>query len=343
MIPRPVLALALLVACGPRPFTPQTVVDSVRVLSSRTETPYARPGEDVSVDLLVADGRANRTKPLTVGWLPLLCVNPAADLYFACFAQDGAVVGASGVADAGAGSGGAGLPAGFDLASLVGTDITDFLVKGERFSFTMPADAIVRHSSTEKDYGLVILFNIACAGRVRIAPIDPAAGQQQMPLECVDETGQKLGAEDYTVGFTRVYAYPDRRNANPTIAGVTYQGQPVDLTAGVTVPVCTTPTRTECDPLKFDVDSPAESQEEKTGEVLLDGTVPREQVYAQYYSDNGLFTQDARLLYDSATGLVPDRAADLLAPQSASTGRVWVVVKDDRGGTSWVQFPLRAE
>lgn len=346
MIPRRFILLALLVACGPRPFQPQSVIDNVRVLASKTDTPYALPGEDVTVDLLVADGRRTKPRPLVVGWLPLLCINPAADLYYACFAPQTRVVGATGVvADPAAPAPATpGLPSGpLDLGSLAGTDITDFLVKGERFSFTMPEDAIIPHAQSGQDYGLVMLFNIACAGRVRIAPIDPAAGTQQMPLECVDENGTKLGADDYIVGFTRVYSYRDRRNGNPAISRVLYRGQPVDLNTGITVPLCTESRRIECDTLELDVDTPAESQEEKTGETLLDGTVPREQVYAQYYSTLGIFTQDARLLYDSASGLVPDRAVDFIPPANPGLGRIYVVVKDDRGGTSWVDFPLRAE
>lgn len=351
MIPRRFFFLALLVACGARPFLPQSVVDNVRVLASKTDTPYALPGENVSVDLLVADGRRTKTRPLVVGWLPLLCVNPAADLYFACFAPQTRVLAATGALpipvdpDAGAPSATTpSLPAGaLDLGSLAGTDITDFLVPGERFSFAMPDDVVIPHARSGTDYGLVFLFNIACAGRVRIAPIDPAAGVQQMPLECVDENGQKLGADDYLVGFTRVYSYRDRRNGNPSISRILYQGKPVDLGAGITVPVCTESRRADCDTVELDVDAPAESREEKTGETLIDGNVPREQVYAQYYSTSGIFTQDGRLLYDSASGLVPDRAAEFIPPAGAGTGRIYVVVKDDRGGTSWVDFPVRAE
>lgn len=351
-ISRGIFVLAALVACGPRPFQPQSVIDGVRVLASRTDIPYALPGENVNVDLLVADGRAQRTRPLVVGWLPFLCVNPAADLYFACFAPNTRVIPQNGTLPAAPTSdGGApapaapGAPAGpIDLGSLVGTDITDFLVQGDRFSFAMPTDVIEPHPTTNTDYGVVFLFNIACAGRVRVAALDPEGGEQQMPLECVDERGAKLPASDYIVGFTRVYSYRDRRNANPIISQVLFQGQPVDLGAGVTMPVCTKPRRLDCDKVEFDVDSPPESQEEKTGESIPGGGgVPREQVYAQYYSTNGLFTQDARLLYDTGSGLVEDRAAELLPPTAPGAGRVYVVVKDDRGGTNWVDFPLRAE
>jgi len=344
MSPRRFLLLAGLVACGARPFTPQTVVDNVRVLSSRTDLPYAQPGESVNVDLLVADGRPDQSRAVTVGWLPFLCVNPAADLYYACFAPQAQVVPSTGtLAEPAPAPGSGAAPTGpIDLARLVGTDITDFLVKGDRFSFVMP-EAIVPHENNATDYGVVFLFNIACAGRVRIAAPDPEGGQEQMPLECVDESGTKLPASEYTVGFTRVYSYRERRNANPVISRILYQGQPVDLATGITMPACTESKRLDCDTVELDVDSPAESQEPKLGETLLTGEVPREQVYAQYYSTTGLFTQDARLLYDSATGLVTDRAAEMIPPATPGLGRIYVVVKDDRGGTSWVDFPLRTE
>lgn len=355
-IPKRVLLLAALFACGPRPFQPQSVIDGVRVLASRADVPYALPGEAVNVDLLVADGRPTQTRPLVVGWLPFLCVNPSADLYLACFAPTTRIVAANGSlpapspngdggaeADAGSPSTPSLPPGAIDFGRLAGTDITNFLVQGTRFSFTMPEDAIEPHASTQTDYGLVFLFNIACAGRVRIAALDPTAGQQQMPLECVDESGNALPASDYVVGFTRVYSYRDRRNQNPTISRVLYQGQPVDLATGITVPVCTKGRRLECDTVEVDIDSPPETQEEKTGEIVPGRGVPREQVYAQYYSTTGLFTQDARLLYDTGSGLVTDRAADLIPPGAPGLGRIYVVVKDDRGGTDWVDFPLRAE
>lgn len=333
------LPLCAALACGPLPFDPQSSIEGVRVLASRTETPYALPGEDIDVELLVVDGRRERPRPLVVGWLPLLCINPAADLYLACFSPDTRVQLASGViGSASPPTGGQGL----DIGALAGTDITGLLTPGPRFSFTMPDDAIIKHPNG-RDYGLVVLFNIACAGRVRIAKLDPAAGQQQMPLECVDDAGNVLGANDYVVGFTRVYAYTDRRNQNPQITGVTFEGKPIDLSVGVEVPTCTKKLRTECESYDFDVLSNPDAQERKLGETPQNGEVSREQVYAQLYTTTGLFSPEALLLFDAVTGAVDDRRASFIPPAQPAEGRIYVVLKDDRGGTSWVDFPVRVK
>lgn len=329
-LPWSLFALVSLAACGKAPFPPQNELQGVRVLSSRTETPFAKPGEQVDIDLLVADARPDRSRPLVVGWIPVLCTNPTADVYAACFAGD-------------AMGGGAGGMGGFDVASLAGTDITDFLTQGTRYSFTVPDDVIVSRPNIATDYGLIILFNIACAGRVRIAPLDAERGAQQMPILCVDEQGQQVSTDEYVVGFTRVYAYAERRNQNPVISSVSFQGQPIDLEQGIRVPRCTAERRIECDAVEIDVDVPAESQEPKEGERNDQGETPREQVWAAYYTTAGRFQQDIRLLYDNVSGLVTDRPAEYIPPPFATDGRMYVVVKDDRGGTSWVDFPLRVE
>jgi hypothetical protein len=102
-------------SCSPAGFQSSTVIDSVRILASRASEPRARPGDTVTLDLLANDGRVNPVGTMGLFWLPIPCVNPPNDAYYACFAQlvagggdagvllsAGAGTGASASADAGA-------------------------------------------------------------------------------------------------------------------------------------------------------------------------------------------------------------------------------------------------
>ena len=129
-------------SCSPAAFQSATVIDTVRILASRASEPRARPGDEVTLDLLAFDGRINPVGKMEISWLPILCVNPANDAYYACFASlagrgdGGALVGAGASADAGAADAeaitDAGVAAGEGLAGLLrpGVDLTPLLVQG---------------------------------------------------------------------------------------------------------------------------------------------------------------------------------------------------------------------
>ena len=54
-----------------------------------------------------------------------------------------------------------------------GVDLTPFLPHGPTYEVTLPADIITSHPKVEgaaAPYGLVIVFNIACAGHIEIEP-----------------------------------------------------------------------------------------------------------------------------------------------------------------------------
>ena len=55
------------------------------------------------------------------------------------------------------------------------------------------------------------------------------------------------------------------------------------------------------------------------------------------------FDNDARLLFDTKKGRVPESDVKYRAPGSPGEGTVWAVVHDNRGGTSWVVVPLHVK
>ncbi len=328
-------------SCGPADFEPQSKLASVRILASRADKPYAKPGEAVHLEVLAVDGRADQTRPMKLYWLPFVCENPAKDAYYACFAPP-----ASGAADAGAAAGSDGGGGGASAALRLlrpGVDLTPFLKTGPTYDITMPADAVTSHPHVEgidTPYGVAILFNVACAGHLEIVASDPSTGPQQVPLACFDENENKLDPSQYVIGFTRVYAYDTRANANPVIDHVSFEGNPVDLTHGIDMDHCATPKRRDCPELKLDVTVTPDSWEVNPSDKDPNGNVRHEQIWAAYFSSIGQLASDARLLYDPAQGLVSGSEVKYQAPNEVGDGTLWIAVHDNRGGASWVSVPI---
>src|ERR1019366_736127 len=97
-------------SCAPSGFADPTLVQTVRILASGADQPYAAPGADVTVNVLAYDGRKTQTEPMTMYWLPFVCENPLDDAYYACFQQfaseaAGSYDGGAPHGDAGAGAG----------------------------------------------------------------------------------------------------------------------------------------------------------------------------------------------------------------------------------------------
>jgi hypothetical protein len=323
-----------LLFCGPSDFDPQSKIAGVRILASQADKPYAKPGDTVHLDVLTVDGRTDKSKPLTLYWIPLVCENPTNDAYYGCFAPPSG--------DAGASDGG-GMEGGLALLR-PGVDLTPFLKTGPTFDFTMPADAITAHKVTpglDAPYGLAILFNVACAGHLEITDTNPATGQQQVPIGCFDDDKNQVDPSQYVIGYTRVYAYTDRTNANPVIDHVTYQGDTVDVAKGVDMERCKTEKRSDCPEVTFDVVVPEDSWELNPSDKDPDGTIRHEQIWAAYYASVGQLEGDARLLYDPARGKIDGSEVKYQAPNEAGEGTVWIVVHDNRGGANWAVVPIR--
>jgi hypothetical protein len=332
-------------ACGTG-FEPESLVDSVRILASQADHPYATPGQTVNLQVLAYDGRQIKPAPMKVWWLPFVCNNPTDDLYYACFSAFG----------------GGGVDAGPDAANPLGTpdggasglgalkpgvDLTPLLVEGATFSFTVRSDLISSHppsmSMGQQPYGLAIAFNIACAGHVELLPVDPSSPNPlQVPVGCFDANHNQLGPQDYVIGFTRVYAYTTLTNANPVISQVTFNGNPVD-DAGVSVPHCTTSKTQNCPGTSLDTVVPPSSQEPDPADLGPDGTARSEEIWVDYFTTAGSLDDDARLLYDAVQGQQTDTATKYHAPQTAGSSMLWAIVHDNRGGTAWQQIPVELQ
>lgn len=356
-------------SCAPKEFPSGSQVTSVRILASSADPPYATPGSPVRVRVLAFDGRANKTQPMNLSWLPFVCKDPPNDAYYACFQQfaagggrvDGSPGGSAGsaLADGGTARGGValvsecnatGLPDAGALSALApGVDLTPLLAQGDCVDFVMPADAITAHTSAPAPpvpYGLAILFNIACAGHLELVPRDPD-NVQSPPIACFDAQHNRLGPDDYVLGFTRVFAYGTLENTNPTIDHVEVRGQPVDLDpdaaadAGFDIDHC--PAGSRCEQVPIGPVVPASSQEPNPLVHDVKGNELKEQIWAEFFSTLGSFTSDSRLLYDPAMGSVgtpADTDSKFEAPDHAGDGTIWIIVHDNRSGATWTTVPV---
>jgi hypothetical protein len=310
---------ALACACGGQSFDPGSVVESVRILATQADKPFAMPGETVTLRMLAADGRADRSTPMALSWLPQVCENPPHDLYYACYPT-------------------------FARQFAPGEDLTSRLVSGASWSFTMPPDAVTAHvpvPGQTQGYGLVFAFAIACAGHVEYVPPPPGSPATN-PFGCFDGAHRALGADDFVFAVTRVYAYASLRNANPVIDHLTFGGAPVDPMAGIGVAHCTASSESRCSTTDLDTAVPDSSWELDPGDVDASGNVSHETLWVDYYLTAGRVKTDSVLLFDAHGGRVSSSADPFDAPLSAGDQTLWAVVHDNRGGASWVGVPVHA-
>lgn len=310
--------LALLAGCAPPSFDPSSLVDSVRVLAVQSDAPYASPGQTVTSEALVVDGRPEQAAPVKVFWLPEPCVNPPDDAYYRCFA---------------------GLRAEFRPDA----DVEAALSAGTRFSFRMPEDVIVPHLRSDTPYGLAVLFTIACAGEVRYQPPRSGASPDAVPFACFDDAGQPLGNDAFVFAYSLVYSFSDRGNHNPELSQLTFGGVAVDPAAGITVPHCTKSKESDCSATKLDVVVPDSSQEPDPSNRDAAGAILKEQLTVQYFATAGAIQNDVTVVFDPRRGRLANTGDEFRAPRAAGEYRLWAVLRDDRGGTNSLEVPLHVQ
>jgi len=304
--------------CGSN-FTSETLIDSVRVLAVSADPPYAPPGTTVKMDMLAFDGRPTQPAPMVTSWLPQVCFDPPGDNYYGCF------------------------PA-FAGSFRDGADLTSALTAGSSFSFTMPEDVITSHSSTRgaDAYGLAVVFSFACAGHVEYTPSAAGDRPDGVPFGCFDASGARLGADSFVFSYAQVYAFTDRKNANPVITGLTYQGQIVSPSAGIPMARCTRSSIDDCPKASFDTVVPASSQEPDPG-ASSPGRAVKEEIWVDYYLTAGKVKNETVILYDPLAGKLSGTVDDLSTPQRAGDAELWAVVHDNRGGVSWEQVTMHVQ
>jgi hypothetical protein len=326
-IAAPVALLSLaLSGCGTN-FDPPSLVESVRLLAIAADEPYAAPGDTVNMTALAFDGRADKPlrltaaagqpSPMQVYWVPVVCPDPPGDAYFACYPAFGALLSP-------------------------GVDLTSLLTAGPRFSFRMPEDIVTKHPRPRSGsaYGVVVVFAMACAGHVQL--VDPSTGTlpPAPPLGCFDDTGKELGPNDSVFAYAQVFSFADgRTNANPVITGLTFGDNPVDPVQGITVTHC--PPTGKCASTALDTTVPSSSWELDPADPSASGTALHEEIWVNYFVTAGGVANSA-LLYEAMAGKLAN-PVQLTPPTTAGEQVLWAVLRDNRGGVSWLQVPLHVE
>jgi hypothetical protein len=363
-----------LASCGPSGFQDEALVNGVRILATRADLPYAKPGDTVTLSVLAADGRTSKPEPMVVYWFPItlagpvnlpcdapkstclpkadfVCEDPTDDAYYACFASlvDG------GAPDGGS-SGGAG---GEKLPIGPGIDLSPFLPQGPTFSVPLSQNIIKKHTPVmgkTYPYGIAIVFNMACAGHPQLLPPNSSnLSFNQLPVGCFDKNGNMLDADSYVVAYATIYAYDNLTNANPVISDMVYQGKDMDGgfvgdssvedvgsfgDADIVVPTCTNTNTKDCPTYSFNIAVPSSSWEVDPQDLGSNGQPLHEQIWVDYYWTAGTFSDDSRLVYDPTVGYVGNTAVSMTAPSSPTPATFWAVVHDNRGGVAWDVVPF---
>lgn len=317
-------------------FAPISEVRSLRVLAVQADKPYANPGDEVSFEMTYHDGLGS-DRPVQIVWIGG-CFDPPGDAYYGCYPQLASVF-ASG-----------------DLGQILGSG---FVGLGETFKLTLPEDIISRRpkpTGGSPYYGIAYVFFLACAGTIGPATDEGSGLAGSFPIGCFDEEGNRLGADAFVPGYTQIYAFADgRENKNPEVLGITMDGAPLEDGKEVTSckvseedrlgpPGCGRPDPfKECTSYTIDIvlpDDPERVAETDPDARQADGSYLREAVWVDYFTDNGSFDADIKLVSDAVEGLRDNHDVKWIGPSKPGPAHIWAVVHDARGGQTVIEREL---
>jgi len=329
------LLVVLALGCAPS-FDPPSEIKTLRVLAVQKDQPYAPPGAEVTLNMLWHDALAEPGRTVQRAWLGG-CENPPGDLYQGCFSQ---------------------------LAEKFSADPTSELFEldgDDEFSVTLSPDIVRDRPTGQYDYGLAYVFFAVCAGT-----ITPAFGQEGLPFNCLDSSGDPLGADHFVVGYTAIYSFAEFGNTNPIITPF-FRFQGVELAADCVGNACiglpiTDPDTIDCTeegapcvPACPD-DGEPECPEYEIMPLVSEDSVERdevsaatydadfqEQLWLNYYVDRGSIAPDAKLVNDATEGWNPEQQGEFRAPAEPGMAAVWAVVHDNRGGVDFARFTIKVE
>lgn len=355
--------------CGSE-FDSLAQVEGLRILAVQKSAPYARPRESVELEMLYHDASDKPRKIETI-WISG-CENPPGDLYSICFELMGPALRGE-LPGAQNGEAPAPPPADGDISadellrlgvegSVERVPVGPGFAFGFQRTFTLEVSKDVISSRPRPQdpklpaYGLNYVFFAACAGELHL---DLKA--EGFPLRCEDSKGRPLGAEDFVVGYTAVYAYAKQVSENPRIVGFEVKGKKLsreefcigdecgivepdpDRECNASDPVvkaCKDEDSDSCPKLEFKALIDPKSVEENGVFTATQGSPVKEQMWVNYHTDRGKFTSDVVLVNDTDTGFNPDTESEFVAPEEKGPAQVWAVVRDNRGGSEWARFQI---
>ncbi len=301
----PLMSLVLVTGCGVQ-FTPETLVDSLRVLSVTAEPPEVAPGELATMSVLFGDP-TRVGQPTTVIWVG--CEPDPLDLNRSACNDASFLIKPTLITD---------YPPGLKL---LGFSRQAAYAASPGVFDVLPADDLIR---TNGSIGQVIAIVIAEA-------VDVSAMGDE-----VKQVFQRI--EDKVtpaaIAITRVVVSEKaQKNHNPQIDNLTFDGAPLPLGGRLQVKAG--------QKVSLGVDVPESSREHYT-EVQPSGPVEKqEKVVGAWYSSGGRFSQERFDVVDTAPTIftAPGSAEfpEDPVPEKRS-GQLWLVVRDNRGAQAFQQF-----
>lgn len=226
-------------------------------------------------------------------------------------------------------------PAGDQASRCLDTLDTTIALGDTHYELPISADIISRRPATPGNtpkYGLAYVYFAVCAGT--LVNVDPP--RLGFGVDCVDAGGNSLGAQSFVVGYTPIYVYDEVTNANP---------QMIDVVVADTVAACDEKDVDDCP----DVDilvyvDPSQVEEDFASVALGEGPV-KEILWTSFFVTSGEMVSDTRLIADGGTFRDPDdsRGKWHVEPGYRGPAQVYVVLRDSRGGSSWVRRDVTIE
>jgi hypothetical protein len=352
------------VACGPE-LSAISKLDSLRILAVRKSAPYAAPGEVVDLELFWEGGELDEVERFFGFW----CVNPPGDAYGEClntlptvppsfaFNQDHFSIQLPDniVREEAHGSGEAAYGTAFVFYGVCRGHLE---VNGQPVAGLGPGGG--GEGGDEGDRG-------AQAGSSSAGT--SSGGTPNLPAfsgipECVDDQGEPLDSAGFVVGYSQIFAYEQYRNENPIVTGFEVNGREVevdclnsDCIGRPYVPEPATGCTANHPCFKTcagDQGSACESQRirpivdrasAEKDQVSLDtfGTDIEESLWVSYFTDQGHFDAELRLVNDATTGWNEDQTTGYFGPKEPGPVGLWAVVRDNRGGVSFARVRGYAE
>ncbi|MCU0691335.1 MAG: hypothetical protein MUF54_08035 [Polyangiaceae bacterium] len=298
-------------------FDPKSEIKTVRVIGVRADNPYPKPGDTVQFSMLWHDGGSppDSPQPMQFLWIGG-CFNPPGDLYYQCFPQLGEL---------------------FQQAAIDPPSVKDLIGFGETFSLQVPQDLISRRPQANgvDPYGLSYVFFALCAGELR--PAEP--GEDGLPIGCFGPDGTRLGADRFVPGYFSLYSFENRTNTNPVLLGLSINGVAIAPGDEPSLPRC----RQDCPEFEIRALVDPASVEVAEGLTGPDGETLLEQMWVEYATTGGELERATRLVNDATKGFNEENEATFKPPSEPGKVYVFAVVRDNRGGASWVKQGLLIE
>jgi len=282
---------------------PGTKVDSLRVLAQQADQPFAHPGESVQVRSLSYDPQG---RPITWAWAS--CVNPSESSLEGCIER---------IAESSD-------PASAVFAMGEGVDAP---------TVTVPSDVISRLSPDARAAASIGLVSAACPGELSLGE-----GPGGLPFKCRETgSGRELPLDDFIVGIKRLTVRETERNQNPQIEHVSFDG--ADWPEGEIKEVGS------CNQTDFVYDTCPDAEKHQLEPAISPASFEAgkdelgrdftEEIVVQYYATEGIFEHEVKIGSEPKNGFVARKRA------AGQTLKLWFVVRDNRGGVSWIERQLK--